>query len=125
MRRFILILSILFLLCAARNATAQENPAKQKEVKARIVTCDGCNRRIIYLAKPKYPAYAKFRPGGTVKVEVLIDEKGFVESAKVVSGHPLFRAEALKAARKSKFEPVKVSGKFVKARSIIVYNFIP
>jgi len=125
MKRFLLILSILFLLCAAQNAAAQENPAKQKEVKPRIIICDGCNQRIINLPKPRYPAYAKFRPGGTVKVEVLIDEKGKVESAKVVSGHPFFRAAALKAARKAKFEPYRISGKPVKARAIIVYNFVP
>ena len=118
MRRFLLILSISFLLGAFQTAAAQTK-------KPKIVSCDGCGQRPIYLAKPVYPKTARFRTGGTVKVEILIDEKGKVASAKVISGHPFFRGEAIRAASKSKFEPLIISGKAVKTRGIIVYNFIP
>ncbi len=125
MTRFILVLSILFLLGAFQNVSAQKKTVKQKKAKPIVVSCGVCNQKAIYLAKPVYPEMARFRPGGTVKVEVLLDEKGKAESAKVISGHPFFRAEAVKAALKSKFEPVRVSGKPVKTRGIIVYNFVP
>jgi TonB family protein len=125
MKRFLLILSISFLLGAFQTAASQEKSAVQKTKKPKIVSCDGCGQRPVYLAKPVYPKAARFRPSGTVKVEILIDEKGKVASAKVISGHPFFRGEAIRAALKSKFEPLIISGKAVKTRGVIVYNFIP
>ena len=125
MKRFLLILANLFLLCAFQNASAQEKSVNQNNQKPKFISCDGCGQRPIYLRKPEYPKAARFLVRGSVRVEVLIDEKGKVESAKVVSGHPFFRAAAVKAALKSKFQPSQISGKPLKRRGIIVYNFIP
>ena len=78
------------------------------------------------LVKPEYPKSASYvRASGSVEVEIVIDENGNVESAEAVSGHPLLRPAAVKAALESKFQPTYLSGKPVKVRDYIVYNFIP
>ncbi|MGC2238498.1 MAG: TonB family protein [Pyrinomonadaceae bacterium] len=77
------------------------------------------NETATSLPKPVYPKAAKaVRASGEVKVEVEVDEKGNVTSAKSVSGHPLLRQAAEQAAKQAKFKPSaeKVNG-------VIVYNF--
>jgi hypothetical protein len=51
------------------------------------------NNKAISLPKPAYPPIAKrAKASGTVVVQVLVDEKGNVVSARAVSGHPLLQA---------------------------------
>jgi len=84
------------------------------------------NGKATNLVKPPYPAAARaVRASGAVNVEVTVDEKGNVVAASAVSGHPLLRASAVQAARQSKFSPTLLSGKPVKVKGIIVYNFTP
>ncbi len=82
------------------------------------------NGKAIYLPKPKYPKAAKFRPADSVRVRIIINEAGKVESAKVISGHPFFHAEAIKAALKAKFYPTNEVGK-IRIKGILVYKFNP
>jgi len=83
------------------------------------------NGKAISLPKPPYPPAAKaVRAGGSVSVQVLIDENGNVVSASAVSGHPLLRAAAASAARGAKFSPTKLSGQAVKVSGVITYNFV-
>jgi periplasmic protein TonB len=78
------------------------------------------------LPKPIYPAIARTgNVSGAVKVQVMIDEKGNVVSATVISGHPLLRAAAQAAARQAKFTPTYLSDEAVKVTGVIVYNFTP
>jgi TonB family protein len=123
MRKFPLILLIFLLLISYQNNSAQEKSVTQE--KPKLVSCDGCRKpKIIYLALPKYSNEAKkINASGKVEVEILIDEKGKVKTAKAISGHPLLRIEAVRAALKSKFEPYKLSGKFVRTRGKIIYFF--
>lgn len=84
------------------------------------------NTKPIFEPKLKYPKTARMaNASGKVVVDVLVDEKGNVEKAKVVSGHPLLIAESLKAAKLSKFKPFSIGGIPVKARGILTYNFNP
>ena len=84
------------------------------------------NGKATNLVKPEYPPAAKaVRASGAVNVQVTIDEQGNVISASAVSGHPLLRAAAEKAARESKFAPTMLSGKAVKVTGVVVYNFVP
>ena len=77
------------------------------------------------LPRPVYSEIAKrARIQGTVSVQVLIDESGAVVSAKVVSGHPLLRIEAQRAALQARFSPTKLSDQPVKVSGIITYNFV-
>lgn len=76
------------------------------------------------LAKPPYPAAARaVKATGAVNVQVEIDEQGKVISATAVSGHPLLRQAAEKAARESSFAPTLLSGNPVKVSGILVFNF--
>lgn len=84
------------------------------------------NGKAITLPKPAYPPAAlAVRAGGTVTVQVTIDEEGLVNSAAAVSGHPLLRAAAVEAARGAVFSPTTLSGVPVKISGVVVYNFIP
>jgi TonB family protein len=84
------------------------------------------NGKAANLVKPEYPAAARaVRASGAVNVQVTIDEQGNVISAVAVSGHPLLRAAAVKAARESKFPPTLLEGKPVKVTGIVIYNFVP
>jgi protein TonB len=56
-------------------------------------------------------------------VQVLVDEKGNVVSARAVSGHPSLQAVSVAAARGAKFSPTKVNGKSVKVSGVIRYDF--
>jgi len=83
------------------------------------------NGRAVSLPKPAYPPIARqARASGQVSVQVLVDEGGNVLSARAVSGHPMLRSPAENAARQSRFNPVKVGDRNVKATGVVVYNFI-
>ncbi|MBK9215024.1 MAG: energy transducer TonB [Chloracidobacterium sp.] len=60
---------------------------------------------------------------GKVNVEVLIDDVGNVQSARAVSGHPLLRMAAIRAAQQAKFAPFLLGNKPVIFRTTIVYSF--
>ncbi len=81
-------------------------------------------RNAVRTLKPEYPDLAR-RVGadGEVAVQVLIDEKGNVASAKALSGNPLLRSAAVAAARLWKFEPVG-RGNRSKDSETITFNFI-
>ena len=77
-----------------------------------------------YLPKPVYSAAAQaVNAQGTVQVQILIDERGQVVSAKAVSGNILLRPAAEAAARNAKFSPTLLSDVPVKVTGIITYNF--
>ena len=102
-------------------ATPKVAPTPDKNIIRSIGVVNG---KAIYLAMPVYPVAAKtIRVEGAVNVQVLIDEKGNVVSASVISGHPLLRAVAVKAARESRFTPTLLSNQPVKVTGVIVYNF--
>lgn len=83
------------------------------------------NGKAINLARPVYPPAAKaVKASGAVNIRILIDEAGSVISAYAISGLPLLRGGAEKAALASKFTPFFIDGKSVKATGVIVYNFI-
>lgn len=81
--------------------------------------------RAISLPKPAYPPDAKAQKiSGTVAVSIVIDEKGRVVWAQAVDGHLLLRQASVKAACQSTHSPIEISGRAVKAASLISYNFV-
>lgn len=78
--------------------------------------------KVISMPKPEFPNGGK-NVSGTVSVIVTIDEEGNVINAESVSGHPLLRPFAEKAAMKAKFEPYSLGGKPAKVRFPIAYEF--
>lgn len=83
--------------------------------------------KAVSLPKPAYPPQAKKdKAGGTIKVYVLVETDGKVIKAKAVCPlHPSLGEAAETAARAARFSPTMVSGKPVRIRGIIVYNFVP
>lgn len=78
----------------------------------------------VKLTKPIYPPVERQKSTeGLVTVYLTLDDTGKVVSAKAVNGPIQLRAVSEDAARKSKFNPVLVDNKPVKATGFIVYNF--
>ncbi len=76
------------------------------------------------MVTPVYSAMAqKTNVEGRVTVEIELDDKGNVVSAKAVSGHQLLRGSAEDAARRSKFKPAMFGSQAIKAIGSITYNF--
>lgn len=74
--------------------------------------------------QPEYPKMARAAGvDGEVVVEVIVSETGVIESARVISGHPLLRDNALAAAKKWVFEPTILDGVPVKVVGTITFNF--
>ncbi|HMO79177.1 MAG TPA: TonB family protein [Pyrinomonadaceae bacterium] len=77
------------------------------------------------LPKPDYsPAAKAVKAEGLVTVQVLVDTKGKVAFATAVSGHPLLRPAAVKAAKAAEFAPTTLSGKPVEVSGVLTYNFV-
>lgn len=82
------------------------------------------NGKATSLPKPAYPPAARaVRATGSVSVQVLVDEKGNVVTATAVSGHPLLKQAAVEAAKNAKFSPTMLSGKAVKVKGVLTFNF--
>jgi TonB family protein len=74
--------------------------------------------------EPITPPLAKaIKLTGPVIVEVIIDEDGDVESARLLSGHPLLKDAAEAAARKWEFPPATSRGKPVKVIGTLRLRF--
>jgi len=75
---------------------------------------------------PEYPPEARAKHvTGTVTVEVLVDERGHVESARAVAGPQQLREAAVKAAYLTTFPPTLDSWSYkpLKVAGVMVYNF--
>lgn len=80
--------------------------------------------RQIYSVNPDYPALARqMRLSGVVLVDAVIDEKGNVVQAKVVSGHPLLIQAALSAVLQWKYEPTTLNGQPVSVELVVQVHF--
>jgi VWFA-related protein/TonB family protein len=100
--------------------TSTQQPAPKKPLTGGVL-----NGKALDLPKPLYPPAAKsIGVGGTVIVEVLIDESGKIISARAVSGPPLLQSAAVQAARLAKFSPTKLSGQPVQVIGTITYSFV-
>lgn len=73
----------------------------------------------------RYPEALAAQPvGGTVRLELLVDEQGEVAEAKLLQGlHPLLDEAALHAAPGLRFTPAKVDGVAVPVRLQFEYRF--
>ena len=83
------------------------------------------NGRAISLPKPPYPPIAKAaRASGAVAVRIVVNERGCIEEARALTGHPLLQAASVDAARRACFSPTRLSGKPVKVTGVITYQFV-
>jgi TonB family protein len=82
------------------------------------------NDKAIEMPKPVYPEAAKQAGvSGVVKVQVTIDEEGNVVEAEAIDGPKELREAAVAAARKARFEPVRLHGQNIKVKGVLTYRF--
>ena len=83
------------------------------------------NGKALSKPPPTYPQIAKTaRASGAVTVQIVVDEKGRVISARAISGHPLLQPAAQQAAYQARFSPTLLSKEPVKVSGVITYNFV-
>lgn len=99
---------------------------RQKERREKFAKLNNIlNGQASYLERAEFPRAAKaVRASGIVYVRIIINEKGEIESAQAVSGHPLLRAAAVKAAEKAKFDSTATAEKTMKTNGLLIYNFV-
>lgn len=90
-----------------------------------VSDCEPVNLTTIVQPKILYPKAAQaVKASGLVKVDAVFDETGKVIWAKVVEGHPLLRAEALRVTCLTRIKPpVNCVGQPRKVNPILNYNF--
>jgi TonB family protein len=73
---------------------------------------------------PVYPAGVREkRISGSVVVEVLVDEKGLVSSARALRGPYLLHQAAVEAARRTRFPVTSLSDRPVQVKGLLTYKF--
>lgn len=100
-------------------------PSAMQPGEKKVVSGGVLNGKVLAKPSPIYPPIAKAaRAQGTVIVQVLVDEEGYVISATGVSGHPLLQHASVLAARQARFTPTRLEGEPVKVSGVITYNFV-
>lgn len=109
----ILLAGLLMFLQAARapdkwECRGEAEPLSKEGL--RRIKSGELRERVVSCAVPRLPGNVDAQ--GTVIVEVHIDEDGSVRCARVLAGgqHPIMRRAALDAAKRWRFEPLKVGG---------------
>jgi TonB family protein len=116
-------------IVAREDARREREEAEQQASGANISVDDTVrggviNGKAISKPQPVYPEAAKQqRISGTVTIYVMVDESGHVTEA-YPCGHPILSEAALRAAYAARFSPTLLSGKPVKVRGLITYNFV-
>lgn len=99
--------------------------AKPKSSSSKIIDGGVLDGKVWSKPQPGFPAAARaVRVQGAVTVEVIVDEEGYVTSARATNGHPFLQPSAVQAARQARFTPTLLSGEPVKVRGVITYNFV-
>jgi TonB family protein len=108
-----------------QDATPISNIPTHSHPLPRTISGGVLNEKAIYLPQAAYPRSARgIGASGDVTVQVLVDEEGKVVSASATSGHPLFQAAAVRAARLARFNPTTLSGgQPVKVSGVLNYTF--
>jgi len=115
---------ILTLSVSAISASAQTpQPARHSgEVPILFKVSTGVmEKTAVKKVKPVAPAGAP--ASGVVRVRVWVDTEGKVVGAKVISGHPLLREAALKAAKQWEWEPVCIDGPPMICVGVLNFDF--
>lgn len=107
-----------------KNTSAAKETPKPEPTAPKSINLGSLSSLAVKLALPIYPPFERQRSiSGLVTVQISLDEKGKVLSAKALDGPSSLRSAAEDAARKSKFNPPMLDGKEVKASGFITYNF--
>jgi len=117
-------LLILTLSVSAFSASAQTPQPARHNVKVPIlfkVSTRVLEKKAIKRVRPVAPAGEP--ASGVVRVRVWVDTEGKVVGAKVISGHPLLREAALKAAKQWEWEPACILGPAMIGVGVLSFDF--
>jgi TonB family protein len=117
-------LLILTLSVSALSASAQTPQPARRSGKVPIlfkVSTGVLEKTAVKRVKPVAPAGAP--ASGVVHVRIRVDIEGKVVGAKVISGHPLLREAALKAAKQWEWEPVFIDGPPMICVGVLSFDF--
>jgi TonB family protein len=79
---------------------------------------------VLEKVQPMYPEIARRqRIGGTVRMELIVNEKGRVDSVRTISGHPFLVASAVSAAKQWRYTPASINGVPIKVTTILELVF--
>lgn len=122
----ILCFSCQQIILAQASKRTKAKPATVDQRKPITISGGVMNAKALSLAVPHFPHSAHLtNTYGSVVVQILIDTDGNVNTAIVLSGHPLLRVASINAALISKFAPVTIGGTPVLISGIINYHYIP
>jgi TonB family protein len=80
--------------------------------------------RLLYAPRLQYPMLAKVaHVEGTVVVEAVVGQDGWVTAARILSGHRLLRGAALSAVRGRRYRPYTVNDKPMEVATIVAVDF--
>ena len=118
------------LLTALKNPNIDSRPVEIDSAtgkpKAKVVSAGILNGKAKYLPKPSYPAEGRAnRDGGTVTIQILIDERGNVLRAGALNGAITLQSAAREAACRAKFTPTTLEGRPIKVSGVLTYAFVP
>jgi len=89
-----------------------------------IISIGSLVDRATFKVNPVYPPDARSRGlVGTVKINLLIDERGEIVEVQSVEGPVLLQSAAKDAALKWKFQPYQVDGRAVPVAGYLTFNF--
>lgn len=99
-------------------------PRAPEKAKPLLVPSTVLQGKAVERIVPVYPELPR-RIGlrGEVSIEVIISPEGQVESARVVSGHPMLVSSARDAARRWRFQPTFLNGVPVRVTGVITFVF--
>ena len=81
--------------------------------------------KALYTPPPNYPVIAKqTKIQGVVLIDAVLDEKGQVVEANVVSGHPLLIQAALDTVREWRYEPTYLNNEPISVALIVEVTFV-
>jgi TonB family protein len=111
--------------CACSESYVESESAAGEAMSKEPIRGGVLNGKAISLPQPSYPPIARAaRASGTVLVQIVVDERGCIQTARAASGHPLLQAAAVQAAQQACFTPTRLSGQRVKVSGVITYNFL-
>lgn len=74
--------------------------------------------------RPEYPQIARItHMQGTVVIDAIISRTGSIESARVLSGPPMFHQAALDAVQEARYRPFLLNGQPTEVQTTITINF--
>lgn len=109
---------------AGQAKQAADHKTSTKKPNTKLISKGVINDRALIFVEPDYPpAAGELTISGKVRVEVVLDEAGYVIEAKALTGHSLLTKPSVEAAKNSKFAPFFLDQEPIRVKGIIIYNF--